>query len=370
MIIGYDAKRFFHNTSGLGNYSRTLIDNLSKHFPDDTFRLFVTNPHGQPKVENLIQRSNVEVITPKNKFLWRSSGMTKQFDGLDVYHGLSHELPQGIASTRVKSVVTICDLIYHHFPKDFPWIDRKIYQYKCRYACQQADHIVTISKSTERDVRNVFDVEGAKVSVIYPSVDLLFDRLPKHDFIQSVRHKYELPDQYILYSGGLLTRKNLFNVLRAFSQIPDADKVPLILLVSGVDRSGQVQSWIAENNIVESTINLGYVALEDLPTLYHEAMFTLYPSKYEGFGLPIVESLKMNTPVITTKVSSMPEAAEQGALYADPDSIADLTQKMTTLLRDQELRKTLADLGQNHLNNFEGFSSAKKLMNLYRNLVA
>ena len=181
MIIGFDAKRFFHNFSGLGNYSRTLIDNLSLQFPQHTYRLYTPALKSHPTIAEICARKNVEVITPKgNKLFWRSRGMLKQFGSdLDIFHGLSHELPFGIQQAKVKSVVTIHDLIYHFYPKDFPWIDRKIYDVKFRHACLNADLVIAISESTKKDICQIFDTPENKISVVYQSVNSIYGT-PSH----------------------------------------------------------------------------------------------------------------------------------------------------------------------------------------------
>ena len=296
--------------------------------------------------------------------------MIRQFaNDMDIYHGLSHELPIGISAAKVKSVVTINDLIYHHYPKDFPWFDRKMYAFKCQYACRHADHIIAISESTKRDVEQILGIEESKISVIYPTIDPSFEKVPDTDSIKSVLKKHQLPPEFCLYSGGLLARKNLLNVLKAYGSIPKADRISMALLVSGNDRKGRVDKWIDDLGIQATTINLGYVESKDLPALYNQACFTIYPSKYEGFGLPIVESLMMQTPIITSNVSSMPEAAGDGALYVNPDSVTDIRNKMHELMKNSGLRKELVTNGQKHLHQFDGKLSARKTLDLYKQIL-
>ena len=371
MIIGYDAKRFFHNFTGLGNYSRTLVHNLCTFYPQHTYRLFTPKLNDHADLKEILAHEQIEVVIPRgNKLLWRSRGMVKQFgNDMHLYHGLSHELPISIDRINIKSVVTIHDLIYHYFPKDFPWLDRRIYDYKFRTACNKANHIIAISQSTKQDLIDIFGIPAEKVTVIYQPVNPIFNHIPSHEHIQAIREKYKLPQNYSLYVGALTNRKNLLNVLRAHSSIPVADRLPLVILASGRKLLKEVNQFIRNHELSKQVYMLGHISFTDLPVFYHEALFTLYPSLYEGFGLPVVESLKMKTPVITSNRSSLPEAAGPGALLVNPEDPEDIADSIGEMTGNSSLRRNLAKDGFEYVQQFDARLLTQKIMKTYTQIL-
>src|SRR5581483_8496685 len=173
MRIGYDAKRAFLNRTGLGNYSRWLIQSLALYHPQNHYYLYT------PKLKpgnNIDFPSVVRTILPKSKLFtswWRSSGIVQDLlrDKIDLYHGLSHELPAGIGKTGIKSVVTVHDLIFMRFPQYFSWINRVIYGAKLKYACQAADKIIAISDRTKQDIIELIGISPDKIEVVYQGCD-------------------------------------------------------------------------------------------------------------------------------------------------------------------------------------------------------
>ena len=366
MNIGFDAKRFFHNFSGLGNYSRTLVDLLSQNYPDYSCRLFTSSIRSHPLIDPIMQRNNVEVVKPSGiNFLWRSKGMLRQFDGLDIYHGLSHELPLGIQKAKVKSVVTIHDLIYHIYPDDFPWIDRQVYDFKFRYACRHADRIIAISENTKQDIQRIFNIPEKKISVIYQPISPLYDQIYSKEQLEEIRSQLNLPKQYILYVGSTLPRKNLINVLNAYAILDNQQRLPLVVLAGGnpkkLERIKKRYTDVTDIHFFDQ------VDLTLMPVFYKLAMFTLYPSQYEGFGLPILESLKMGTPVITSDRSSLPEAGGAGAIYVDPDEPEEIAQAIITLKNNESLRKQLIADGSTHIEQFNSGTYINQLHQVYLN---
>ncbi len=371
MIIGYDAKRFFHNFSGLGNYSRTLISNLCKFYPQNKFRLYTRTLSKNPVVSSILDQSQIETIQPTgNKLFWRSMGMVHQFKpDMDIYHGLSHELPIGISKSGIKSVVTIHDLIYHFFPHDFPWIDRKVYHFKFRYACAQADHIIAISESTKKDLVSIYNIDPKKISVVYQPVSPVYDYLPATYEIEKNKLKYQLPDRYNLFVGALTKRKNLLNVLEAYTLIPEVARTPLVVLAGGTRLLNKVNRFISAHQLKSSVLLLGQIDSWELPAFYAGAQLTIYPSLYEGFGLPIVESLAMGTPVITSQMSSMPEAGGPGALYIDPNDPQNIAEKIMELGEDPSLQNRLGMEGLKYIQKFEAQKVTKQLMDIYSQIL-
>ena len=205
MNIGFDAKRAYHNSTGLGHYSRNLLHSLSEYYPEHAYYLF------NPKEANRFQLNgnNLHEILPQgflNKLFssgWRSSWVKGDLKKLkiDLYHGLSHEIPVGINKTGIRSVVTIHDLIHERFPGQYNKIDVKIYNKKFRYACANADKIIAISEQTKKDIIEFYKTPEEKITVCYQSCNPAFGKEVSADEKRKVKEQYGLPEQFFLYVG-------------------------------------------------------------------------------------------------------------------------------------------------------------------------
>ena len=179
MKIGYDAKRAFLNNTGLGNYSRWLIGNLAKHYPENEYFLYTPKVKDTNRLGFLHNSASIKTVTPRNSLFtswWRTKSIVAdlQRDGINLYHGLSHELPVGIKKSGIKTVVTIHDLIFMHYPNQFGWVSRRIYAIKVKYACRIADKIIAISQKTKDDLVKYLDINAAKIEVIDQGIDPAF----------------------------------------------------------------------------------------------------------------------------------------------------------------------------------------------------
>jgi len=222
MKIGYDAKRMFKNRTGLGRYSTNLVYNYAQNFPKDQLVLFANNIDKTSSSEF----TNVEYIDPHTKFpaMWRSYGIYDNIEEqkIDIYHGLSNELPFSIKKTKCKSVVTIHDLIFKIRPNDFKILDRNIYDSKTRFACKNADVIITVSEHTKSDLIKYLNISPDKIKVVYQSCDPIFFR--SHYKESTTLKDNKIPDPYILSVGSIEPRKNLETTLRALDKIPASNR--------------------------------------------------------------------------------------------------------------------------------------------------
>ena len=213
MKIGFEAKRAFTNGTGLGHYSRTLITSLATYFAEHDFYLFTPK---KTSLFNTTSFKNIQTITPKHflasvfRSAWRSSWVKKDLVKLDIdiYHGLSHEIPFGIQNTSVKSVVTMHDLIFERYPEQYNPIDIKIYRKKFKYACKNANHIIAISHQTKNDLIDFYKVPFEKISVCYQSCNPAFGIEVSEQEKKRVQQLYQLPDKFFLYVGSIIERKN------------------------------------------------------------------------------------------------------------------------------------------------------------------
>jgi glycosyltransferase involved in cell wall biosynthesis len=370
--IGFDAKRAFFNNSGLGNYSRNLLSALSINHPGNTYLLFT------PKTKNRIileGEENFRIIEPDSPFLklvgslWRSRYMVNDIKKLkpDIFHGLSQELPSGTEKSGIRSAVTVHDLIFIRFPEYYKWPDTKIYTRKLIHACRVADRIVAISGQTRDDLISFLDVPPEKISVIHQGCNPYFREKHNDYFYNEIRKKYNLPERYLLYISTIEERKNLLGIIKAL-HIKDIN-IPLVVIgrKSG-NYFSKVMDYITANRM-KNIIFPGAVINTELPAIYHNAECFLYPSFFEGFGIPIIEALVSGVPVITSKGGCFPEAAGPGSLYVDPGSPEEIGDAILKVLNDSELRGKMIATGGVYANKFKDDAVAGAYMDLYRSML-
>ena len=358
MKIGFDAKRAFHNNTGLGNYSRFVIEALLKYFPENEYIAY------SPKTSS--REIGIKDVIPKNKFLWRSWLIKNdlQRNNILIYHGLSNELPFGKMPSGVKTVVTIHDLIFERYPKLYPFFDRIIYKIKFRKACQNADAIVAISEQTKRDIIDFYGINPEKIHVIYQDCDVAFQEKQSFEQIENVKEKYQINKKYILSVGTIIERKNQANLVAAFHKL-NLSNYELILVGGHSKYQDEIEKYIQENNIKNVKI-LNKVPFQDLPAIYQGSELFVYPSFFEGFGIPIVEALHSGIPVVAASGSCLEEAGGEGALYANPLDYNDLADKILQVLVNKNLRKQLIEAGGKHVKQFSAERIAKQFNELYK----
>lgn len=373
--IGFDAKRAFFNKSGLGNYSRNLIDSLVQLDGSNSIILF------SPKIKKRINLKStteavVSIISPKRIFrgflssLWRSRFIVNDIKRtkVDVYHGLSHELPFGISRSGAKSVVTVHDLIFLRYPQFYGWINVYIYKRKLEYACRVADRVVAISSQTKADLVDFLSVPPSKIDVIYQSCDVSFQYRHTEEELEAVKQKYGLPSSYILYVGTVETRKNLLNIVKAIHE----NNIDIPLVVIGRKTKyfhAEVLPYIEQNNVC-NIVFPQFVPNEDLPAVYQGALCFVYPSVFEGFGIPILEALTSGVPVITSKGSCFEETGGSHSLYVDPDSPDQIADAIIRVVNNPDLRAEMGSQGYEHSKKFLPERIVEKYMELYRELLS
>ncbi len=321
MKIGFDAKRLFFNFSGLGNYSRSVVKHYHQLYEEDQITLFVKH-YEESKFKKDFLTSEYCIVDGKKKFLWRFKNIVKDIEkqDLDIYHGLSNELPYSIENlSTLYKIVTIHDLIFLKFPEFYPLIDRKIYHSKFRRSCNSADKIIAVSESTKMDIIQFFGIPESKIEVIYQSCDdIFYDKIKDCPFPKYIENEKR---PYFLFVSSITKRKNLKNVLVALNLIKPENRPLLVVVGDGGKYKKELEKWVGENNLSRDVLFLGHIKNQELKELYFHAKFSIYPSFYEGFGIPIIESLLCGTPVITSNTSSMPEAGNEIAVLIDPNSV-------------------------------------------------
>ena len=366
MHIGFDAKRLFHNFTGLGNYSRTLVANLKQYYPETRISLFTPKGKRLPRTESFFDAKKYQLYEGGGS-AWRTWSVYKDINKYnpDVFHGLSHQIPFSSDKLKCKTVVTVHDLIHRIRPNDFASLDRMIYERKCKYACANVDKVIAISESSKNDIIKYYKTPEDKIDVVYQSCDPQFmNPVPQTD-IDEARELFSLPESYFLYVGSLVPRKNLLRIVEAINEMPKGDRIPLLVVGSGRKYMGRVVRYIQKNDLGQWVEFLGDVPFSMFPAIYHEALGLVYPSLYEGFGLPIIEALSIGIPVITANSSSLPEAGGDVSKYVDPCSIDEIKNAMVELRSEGKGTEQCVAARKAHVAKFAPETTASGLMKVY-----
>lgn len=369
MILGFDAKRAFHNTTGLGNYSRDLISGLQNFYPENTYYLY--NPKIK-KVDRLRLDATTKEVLPK-KFIWKKLssiwrlGPIKQQlidDKVTLFHGLSGEIPKGLKDKGIQSVVTIHDLIFLSHPELYSAIDRNIYFKKALYAAQNADVVIAISEETKRQIIHYLNIPASKIKVVYQSCHDVFKKNLASSFKQQVIEKYKLPSEFILNVGTIEPRKNVLSLVKSIKDL----NVPLVVVGRKTDYYKEVEQYISKHAMQDRVFFLEGLDLKELSALYQLASVFVYPSFVEGFGIPIIEALYSGTPVITSKGGVFPEAGGNGSLYIAPDNPNSIKEALQKVLLSKDVQKNMAEEGLNYVQRFSVQNITEDLMDIYRSV--
>lgn len=382
MNIGFDAKRAYHNGTGLGHYSRTLLHMLSEYYPEHQYYLFNPKPSNSFEVKG----DNIHEVLPDGFFnklftaAWRSSWVIKDLQKLkiDLYHGLSHEIPIGIQKTGIKSVVTIHDLIHERFPRQYNAIDVKIYSKKFRYACNHADRVIAISNQTKKDIIEFYKIPEEKIVVCYQSCNPAFVKQVTEDEKKRIAKKYNLPSNFYLYVGSIVERKNLLNICKAIYLLRNELDIPLVVIGDGGKYKNQVKDYIFQNGLEKKIIFLledpvvrhdkSFQKAETIAAICQSAIAMIYPSFFEGFGAPVLEALWSKLPVITSNISCLPEVGGPGAYYVDPNSAEEIAAGMKKIFSDKTFADKMRTMGYQHALNFSHDKYVANMMEIYESV--
>ncbi|SHF82349.1 glycosyltransferase family 4 protein [Pedobacter caeni] len=371
MKIGFDGKRATNNLTGLGNYSRSLIAQLAEFFPQNQYFVYSPKIKEHPQIRHFLNLRGIQAELPDQPgLLWRTSGIKKQLskDNIELFHGLSHEIPLGIQNSGIRSMVTIHDLIFLRFPKYFGRIDRFIYKLKARYSCKHADKIVAISECTKRDIIEFFHTDPDKIEVIYQSCDDSFKSPSSEKVKQDTRTRNNLPPKYILNVGTIETRKNLLTLVKALPEIdPDYQ---LVVVGKRTAYTELVYKEIDRLGLKDRVHFLQNVPFDELPSIYQMASAFIYPSIYEGFGIPIIEALYSGVPVIAATGSCLEEAGGENSLYVAPFDHATLATAINGVLNDPTLAEQMKIKGLEYVQKFDTRVIAEDLMKVYTQVLS
>lgn len=370
MKIGFEAKRFYHNKTGLGNYSRDLIRILVKYYPNNYYFLYnhkksIDEPSFSSS-KNVVQRNPIIFFFKIFTNLWRQFGVIGDIkkDNVEVFHGLSGELPFGIKLCNVKTIVTIHDLIFIRYPNLYSFIDRKVYFFKFKKAAQNANLIIAISEQTKKDIVNFLNIDQDKVKVIYQGCQDVFKKQYSEDKKKAVIIKFNLPYKFVLNVGTLEERKNAFTIVKAVKRC----NVDLVLIGKETKYSKKIKDFIKSNHLENRVHFLKGVSSEELAIIYQLSSVFVYPSIFEGFGIPIIEALYSRTPVITNCNGVFPEAGGPNSIYIEPFDETALENSINLVLTDKVLADKMRDEGEKFVQKFNDDKIAKQFMEVYLSL--
>lgn len=363
MKIAFDAKRFFSNSSGLGNYSRDLVRIFAEYYPENQY--FLLNKKQTEKGAEILERENVHYQKTSDGIFSRQLKMGRDAQKMDaeIFHGLSGELPLKWTNKRVKKIVSIHDLIFLRYPKYYSWFDRKIHLWKFKKAAENADLIIAISEQTKRDIVDFLKVPEEKIQVAYQGCHPAFKENFSEEYLEEIRAKYALPQRFILNVGTIEERKNLLNILKAVEGL----EIPVV----AIGKKKKKYFARIENFLRKSKTEIHFpknVSMQELAAVYRLADIFVYPSEFEGFGIPIIEALFSKTPVITGNVSSLPEAGGPDSLFVNPNSVDDLRSKILFLWNNEAERERRAEKGFEYVQKFQDEKIAVSLMGAYHSV--
>lgn len=373
--IGFDAKYANADNDRLGSYSRFIIKAIAKACPENAyFRLYT--PHHLPNAEYdaLEELQNVESMEPdgslwrKLSWLWQLVRVSKDAKRGDVelFHGPANRLPFGLSRRDIRSVVTIHDLMHIRYPKQFNIIERIVRDLEIRSACHRADRIVATSEATKRDLAHLLRINHEKIDVVYEGCNPLYATPVAAEEVEAVKRKYELPEHYILNIGDMLERKNFGLIVEAMAELPN--DIELVVVGQPTNYTKRIKRRIKSLGLEKRVHFLRNVALTDRPALYKGADIFVYPSKFEGFAMEILEALTVGVPVIAARGSSLEEAGGEHSIYVSSKDCGELVEAIERLRAEPELAQRMIAEGQRHVKMFRSEVSAYTLLKCYRRI--
>lgn len=386
MNIGFDAKRAAQNRTGLGNYSRFVIRILSEKFAGNQYHLYTPKPHRMPYLQEIPTLKHLFLHFPPQgiwsrlRSLWRVWGITKdiQKDGIQIFHGLSNELPLNIGtpeqrkmkvgSKGCKYIVTIHDLIFIHTPQYYHWIDRQIYNFKFRRACRCADRVIAVSEYTKQEIMHYYHTPESKIDVVYQGCDPVFSQEIEEGKLQEVKARYQLPDKFVLYVGSIEERKNLMLVAKAMAELNRRAAIHVVAVGRRTAYVDQIQDFLKAQGIDHLFHFYHQVPYADLPAFYKWASTFAYPSRIEGFGIPLLEAISSGVPAIGCTGSCLEEAGGPNSIYVNPDDAKGMADAILRTCTDETLRQHMISEGKKYALNFSDEKLSNDLMKVYENL--
>ena len=369
MRIGIDATALPPQPVGAGNYIIQLVKALATLQSEHEFVVFA-QPRG-PELIKLPYENPVEWVIvgerdPGSRLIWEQLFFPKlvRESGVDLLHSLHYTRPMRLLC---KSVVTFHDMTFFLYPELHTWARRQYFPQMMKASARSADQLITVSNSTRNDLIKILNVNPNRVTSAQLGVTPGYMPIDDDAAMQRIIEKYDLPERFILYVGLVEPRKNLPILIEAFKRLSEEDLNYKLVLVGRLgwmhkDVIGQVR----ELNLDDEVLFLGYVPQQDLPLIYNLASLFVYPTLYEGFGLPVLEAMACGVPVITSNVSSLPEIVGEAGLLTPVNELEALYKTIIRALTDTSLRKDLISKGIKRAAKFSWARTAQLTLQVYQ----
>ncbi len=366
------AKSLYH---GMGIYVGNLLSYIVPRGSQHNFVLYTkSNSFLNQKVINSKKLEFKYIRLPRSaRVIWEMTFFTSSLkqEKVDIFWGPCNFLPP----TKVcKYIVTLHDLSSFTFAKSYPLVRRLYYQYLILNAIRQADYIVTISQATKQDLIRLFSVPEQKIRVIYNGVGAYFQPISNKDQLYQVKEKYRLPDKFIFTIGVMEPKKNTEGLIRAYAKLKKnhlvSDNLHSYKLVIGGSRrygwkNSKIFHLIQSLNLRDDVSFTDLIEPKDLPAIYNLAELFVFPSFYEGFGLPVIEAMACGTPVITSNLSCLPEITGDAAILVNPYDTGDIANKIQEILNNENQRLQMIEKGFLNTKRFSWETASEQILKLF-----
>jgi len=364
MRIAIDARKL--HDFGIGTYTRNLLRHLARLDPDTEYVLLCQE--ADLGIASQLGRNFRTVLEPSPNYSVREQvhvPWVLHRERVDVFHAPHYVLPPLI---RCRSVVTIHDCIHLMFPQYLP--NRAAYLYakaSMWTAAHRSDRILTVSEASKRDILHFFNVPAEKIVVVYNAIDERFWVEPAREDVNRVRERYQLDHPFVLYVGNIKPHKNLVRLIEAFNELwrHGFDDLKLLIIGDEISKLPALRRAVHRHKLHKQVRFLGYLPDETLAILYRLAAVFVFPSLYEGFGLPPLEAMASGAPVVTSNVSSLPEVAGDAAVLVDPYDVASIVDGMRRVLTDPVLADELRRKGPIRAREFSWERSVARTRDVY-----
>jgi len=376
--IGIDARFAVHKRRGIGNYALKLVDNLARIDSSNEYVIYI-DKEDVNKV--LPQKSNFKIkkISPSNYLVWEQIVLPvhAKKDGVDILHCTGNTAPI-LLDKRIRLVISVHDVMYL---KDYSELPRSASRYQrmgrlyrkavVPKTVSRLSMVLTVSEFSKKDImRHIPELDGDRIEVVYEAASENSGQVDKILALQKIRNKFGIDCNYILTLGALDPRKNTELVIKKFIELKNESNINDKLLVVGIPNWKQTKFYniVRESDFKEGVIFADFVSEDDLMLLYNGASIFLYPSLYEGFGMPLLEAMACGTPVVTSNVASMPEIAGDAAFLINPNSGEELKAAVMKLLNDENLRNNLIARGLKQAKGYSWIKMAQRTLAIYESI--
>ena len=373
MKVNIELQPALKDRTGVGWYVYEVV----KHLPKGKIKItgtifnFLKRRNDTEIIKDLDINISSFYLLPYRVYLY----LTKKFNipynyffrpKADLYHFMGYIVPYSI---KGKVILTVYDLVVELFPETMEEKNRELLRKEMQRSIKRADHIITISNSAKAELINVLGVNAENIDIISPGVDYdVFNARINDEMKRKIKQKYDLPDEYILYLGTLEPRKNISSLIKAFIKLKKEKKISEKLVIAG--KKGwlfsEIFDLIKSLDLENEVILTDYVDESDKPAIYQNAKLFVFPSLYEGFGMPILEAMAAGIPVITSNTSAMPEVAGDAAILVNPLSIEEISEAMLEVMNNDKLSNELISKGFDQCKKFTWSNSANKLVEIYK----